>query len=275
MYQIIADSSAEINPGMLRIGEISFAPFKITIDEREYADDSSLDIGAFYEAMRNTKEAIRTACPSPQEYLELMNGDHIFIVTITSELSGSYQSAMLARSMYLEKNPGAKVHVFDSKAAVSGETGVVMFLDALISLKKSFDEIVEATEAMIKKSLTIFALASLTNLARNGRIPKIAGRLSRVLNIRIIARAVAGKISPLSLERGLKNTLNALVEKALKLRDPDLKVPIVISQANDIPSAEYVRDKIRESIPDREIEITGMKGLSSTYAEEGGIVVFI
>lgn len=275
MYQIITDTSAELNPGMITCCEVKAAPFKISIEEHTFIDDENLDMDEFFRIMRETTTPIRTACPSPDEFLRLMDGDHIFMVTITGKLSGSYNAAQVAKQLYLEKHPEAKVHIFDSQSATAGETGVVVFLDQLIRAKKTFDEIVQATEELIRKSLTIFALCSFTNLARNGRVPKIAGKLSRILHVKCIARNNHGKILPISIERGVKRTLNSLVEKAYKLCDKTLTCPIIISEANDRTSAEYVREKLLEFFPERIVEITKMRGLSSTYAEEGGIVVFL
>ena len=115
----------------------------------------------------------------------------------------------------------------------------------------------------------------MTNLARNGRIPKIAGKLSRILNIKMIARNKEGKITPLSIERGIKKTINSLVKKCKELGSAGAKYAIVISQANAIDAAIELKNKLLEIFPDRIVEITQMKGLSSTYAEEGGVVVFL
>ena len=140
---------------------------------------------------------------------------------------------------------------------------------------KSFEETVADTEEIIERSVTIINLASLSNLAKNGRIPKIAGKLSKVLNIRMIGKAKDGKIVPVSIERGLKRSVKSLVNKALDICDKSLKTAIVISEANALEAAKEVREMLLKDFPDRIIEITGMKGLSTTYAEEGGLVLHL
>ena len=275
MRQLIVDSSCELNDDMIKSMDVSIVPFKITMDGTEFIDNENLDIEDFLMTMENSKDAIRTACPSPDDFFRCMNGDEIFIVTLTSQLSGTYQSAMIAKEMYFEKNPNAKVHVFDSMSATSGETGIALMIENLNEQNKSFEEIVEYVEAQKESSITLIALSSLTNLARNGRIPKIAGKLSRILNIKMIARNKEGKITPLSIERGIKKTINSLVKKCKELGSAGAKYAIVISQANAIDAAIELKNKLLEIFPDRIVEITQMKGLSSTYAEEGGVVVFL
>lgn len=275
MRQLIVDTSCELNDNMIDQMELCYVPFVITMGNRVFVDDLNLDMEDFFHTMKNTNDTIRTACPSPDDFYRVMKGDEIFVITITSKLSGTYSSAMIAKQMYLEENPNAKVHVFDSASAVSGESGIALFINDLAKEGKEFKEIVRETEEMMKRSVTVIALSSLTNLARNGRMPKFAGKLSRVLNIKLIARAKDGKILPISIEKGVKRTINTVVEKCKNLCDMTLKCQIVISHANQIDMAEAIKAKISEIFPSRKINITGMKGLSSTYAEEGGIVVFL
>lgn len=275
MRQLIVDSSCEFNEGMIKSMELSTVPFKITMGGETFVDDEILNMDEFLHTMKNSSDVIRTACPSPDDYYRCMKGDEIFVITLTSGLSGTYQSAMIARDMYLEEHPDAKIHVFDSGSATAGETGLGLIIEGLNMLGRDFDEIVEITERFKENSITLMALSSLTNLARNGRIPKIAGKLSRVLNIKLIAKNVEGKIAPINLERGVKKTLDALVKKCQELSDASAKYAIVISQVNAVEIAKNLREKLLEIFPDRLVEITSMRGLSSTYAEEGGVVVFL
>lgn len=275
MIKIVVDSCCELNLDMIEGVDVSFVPFKLSIGSDDFLDDENLNIEDFRIKMEESKEPVKTACPSPMDFFDKFEGDIVYVVTITSELSGTYQSAMIAKEMYLKEYPGAKVHVFDSRSAVAGETAVFLNLVKCIKEGKSFEETVADTEEIIERSVTIINLASLSNLAKNGRIPKIAGKLSKVLNIRMIGKAKEGKIVPVSIERGLKRSVKSLVNKALDICDKSLKTVIVISQANALEAAKEVKEMITKDFPDRIIEITGMKGLSSTYAEEGGLVLHL
>lgn len=275
MIKIVVDSCCELNLDMMEGVDVSFVPFKLSIGSNDFLDDENLNIEDFRIKMEESKEPVKTACPSPMDFFEKFEGDIVYVVTITSELSGTYQSAMIAKEMYLKEYPGAKVHVFDSRSAVAGETAVFLNLVKCIKEGKSFEETVADTEDVINRSSTIINLASLSNLAKNGRIPKIAGKLSKVLNIRMIGKAKDGKIVPVSIERGLKRSIKSLVNKALDICDKSLKTAIVISEANALEAAKEVREMLLKDFPDRIIEITGMKGLSTTYAEEGGLVLHL
>lgn len=275
MIKIVVDSCCELNMDMMEGVDVSFVPFKLSIGSNDFLDDENLNIEDFRIKMEESKEPVKTACPSPMDFFEKFEGDIVYVVTITSELSGTYQSAMIAKEMYLKEYPGAKVHVFDSRSAVAGETAVFLNLVKCIKEGKSFEETVADTEDVINRSSTIINLASLSNLAKNGRIPKIAGKLSKVLNIRMIGKAKDGKIVPVSIERGLKRSVKSLVNKALDICDKSLKTAIVISEANALEAAKEVRKMLLKDFPDRIIEITGMKGLSTTYAEEGGLVLHL
>ncbi len=275
MIKIVVDSCCELNLDMMEGIDVSFVPFKLSIGSNDFLDDENLNIEDFRIKMEESKEPVKTACPSPMDFFDKFEGDIVYVVTITSELSGTYQSAMIAKEMYLKEYPGAKVHVFDSRSAVAGETAVFLNLVKCIKEGKSFEKTVADTEDVINRSSTIINLASLSNLAKNGRIPKIAGKLSKVLNIRMIGKAKDGKIVPVSIERGLKRSIKSLVNKALDICDKSLKTAIVISEANALEAAKEVREMLLKDFPDRIIEITGMKGLSTTYAEEGGLVLHL
>ena len=275
MIKIVVDSCCELNLDMMEGVDVSFVPFKLSIGSNDFLDDENLNIEDFRIKMEESKEPVKTACPSPMDFFDKFEGDIVYVVTITSELSGTYQSAMIAKEMYLKEYPGAKVHVFDSRSAVAGETAVFLNLVKCIKEGKSFEKTVADTEEIIERSVTIINLASLSNLAKNGRIPKIAGKLSKVLNIRMIGKAKDGKIVPVSIERGLKRSIKSLVNKALDICDKSLKTAIVISEANALEAAKEVREMLLKDFPDRIIEITGMKGLSTTYAEEGGLVLHL
>ena len=275
MIKIVVDSCCELNLDMMEGVDVSFVPFKLSIGSNDFLDDENLNIEDFRIKMEESKEPVKTACPSPMDFFDKFEGDIVYVVTITSELSGTYQSAMIAKEMYLKEYPGAKVHVFDSRSAVAGETAVFLNLVKCIKEGKSFEKTVADTEDVINRSSTIINLASLSNLAKNGRIPKIAGKLSKILNIRMIGKAKDGKIVPVSIERGLKRSIKSLVNKALDICDKSLKTAIVISEANALEAAKEVREMLLKDFPDRIIEITGMKGLSTTYAEEGGLVLHL
>ena len=131
----------------------------------------NLDMEEFMEAMRQSKQVPKTACPSPQAFMDHYKGsESVFVVTLSSALSGTYRSAMLAKQMFLEEVGNKFIHVFDSLSASVGETLVSLKISELIKKRCSEMEIVEKVNDYIKEMKTFFILETLDNLVKTGRI---------------------------------------------------------------------------------------------------------
>ena len=175
-YKIVADSSCDLNQDLEQRLDIKLVPFKIDIDERSFIDNKDLDIEDFKKTMKASPNPIRTSCPSPGDFVEeYKKSENVFVVTISAALSGTYNSAELAKDMMLEEDPNKFVYVFDSKSASIGETLTALKIDELIKKGLSNTEIVEKVEAYIDETTTYFISESLDNLIKNGRISKTKG----------------------------------------------------------------------------------------------------
>ena len=111
-FKIVTDSSSNLYtlPGC----DYAYVPLKINCDEGEFIDNTELDVAAMNAVLKNTKGRSGTSCPNTQDWLEAFgDADELFIVTITSNLSGSYASAEIAAKEYLQKNPDKKATVID------------------------------------------------------------------------------------------------------------------------------------------------------------------
>lgn len=191
-YAIIADTACETTREMEEKFKVTYASFKIDIDHETFVDDENLDLNTYIDKMNASKNPIKTACPSPGEFMaaleENKEADELFIITISKKLSGTYDSASVAKKMFLEENPEKKVHVIDSKSAVAGETNVYLKLVKLLEGKISFEEIVEKITNFVDNSKTLFVLEDLSNLIKNGRMSKPAGMVANALNIKPVMR---------------------------------------------------------------------------------------
>ena len=127
-YKIVGDSSTDLTAEMRSAHGIAIAPLSFTLDGIEYIDDDNLDLQAYLQKVDESPNTPKSACPSINDYLSLFEGDHegTFVVTLSSELSGSYNSAMNAKEMFLEDHPDKKVHVVDSRGAASGQTMIAL-----------------------------------------------------------------------------------------------------------------------------------------------------
>ncbi len=225
--------------------------------------------------MEKTEHPINTACPSPYDYLKIIeeNKDKdIYILTISSKLSGSYNSAKVAEAEAREKFEGINIHVIDSKAASAGTTRIALKLLDLVK-EKDFDEVVEEIEKETKLETTMFVLESMKNLIKNGRIKKTTGLIANVLNIRPIMISNDGEIELFEVNRGMKKSLDKMVkaiESKCKIEKPDL---ITISYVKDKDRAEKLKERIEDLYEGAKVHLRHTNGLSSGYADIGGIVI--
>lgn len=271
---IVVDSCAEFTTEMKSKTKIGIAPFFIDLNGEHFLADDNVNIEKFLDDMKASKEVVRTAAPTPESYFEAAKGhDEIYFVTISGKLSGSLNSANIAKAMIEEENPNVKAHVFDSKSAACGETLVVEEIQELIAENKSFEEIVETVERKIKNTQTIFVLEDLDNLVKNGRMSKVVGFVASALSIFPVCIANDGEIEVSSKPRGMKNALNKLVQTIGELADDFNERILYITHIKDLKRAETIKEKVLEIYNFKEIKILEGTSLSSTYANRSGIIL--
>ncbi|WP_054252940.1 DegV family protein [Neofamilia massiliensis] len=276
-YAIVADTSCEITEEMEKDFKIDFVPFKIDIDNQNFVDDENLDVDNFIDTMLESPNPVKTACPSPGDYQEALeknaDAEEIFVITISSKLSGSYHSACIARDMFLEDHKDKKVHVIDSKSAVSGETLVYTKLVDILKENLVFDEIVKKITDLVDNTQTLFVLDDLSNLIKNGRMNKPAGMLANFLHIKPVMKSVDGEIELHEIARGMNSSLNKLVKSIGDFVEDTKNKTLVISAVRAPESVEKILDGVKKLYDFARIEVTQTRGLSSAYASDKGIVI--
>ena len=198
----MADSSANILT--LRDAAFAFAPLKIITDEKEFVDDRQLDVDAMVAWFDSYKGKSKTSCPNPTDWLKAFgDADEVFCVTITSGLSGSYNSACIAKQMYEGENQGKRVHVIDSLSAGPELALIIEKLEQYIKQGLPFEEICEKIDGYKQTTGLTFMLESLKNFAANGRVSPAVARIAGVLGIRIVGKASEhGTLEPTNKCRG-------------------------------------------------------------------------
>ena len=276
---IIVDSCCDLSPELQENVQAAGAPLTITIDDRHYVDDGSVQMVPYLNAMKASPNPARSACPSPARYMQEMlaaAGD-CFVLTLSSRLSGSYNAAMLGREMALEAQPDKRIHVFDSESACAGETYLAMLLRDLIAAEKSFEEVIEAMNEKIRDLHTVFVLDSLDNLVKNGRMKKAAAAVANILSIRpVLSDDGTGGIKLIGKGRGMRGALAQMVETCRRQTEglAARSQRLTLSYCNCLERAKQVREMIWEKCPAiGEIVLTPTSALSSMYAEDGGIVI--
>ncbi|MFR9281204.1 DegV family protein [Peptoniphilus lacrimalis] len=276
MFKIISDSSCDLTKEEINDLDVSYVPFKITIDGKEFIDDYDFNLNDFLTDMENTKNPITTSCPSPFDYMEEIekNKDRdIYLVTISSKLSGSFNAAQVAAKEAKEKYPDINIGLIDSKSASAGQTRLVLKLLEYLKENNSFEETMDKITKYIDSQITMFVLESMQNLIKNGRIKKSAGLIANVLNIRPIMMSNDGEIELYEMNRGMKKSLDKLMLAIGKLNKNTENGVLSISHVNAKERAESFAQKARELYKFKDIVVRQTNGLSAGYADIGGIVI--
>ncbi len=278
--QIIIDSCCDVTPALRRAMRFEVASLTVRVGEQSFRDDETLSVPALLQAMKACKDSATSACPSPEEYASLMRrADQSVVVTLSSKLSGSYNAAMVARDMVLEEFPEKRIHVFDSESASAGELRVALLLRQYIDGGMEFDEIVEKTTQFIAGMKTFFVLEDLSNLVKNGRISKVAGLMGTMLSIRpIMGENGHGEIIQLDKVRGTQTAMRRLVEivAAHTSQFPQNTLTLVLSYCNCPQRAAELKEKLlAASAALREIILVPTCGISTLYANDGGVVLAV
>ena len=270
--KIISDSSGDLHS----LGDFPFAsaPLKIIAGDREWIDDANMDVEEMVAYLLNYKGKSGSACPSPSDWLESFEDyENIFCISISSNLSGSYNAAHIACEEYMAEHPGCKAHVFDS-FSTGGEMHLIM--DKIVELSnegKSFEEIVETVnDYKVNHCGLLFTLESMQNLANNGRVSHLVAKAAGLLNIRPLGIASEiGTLEMLEKPRGAKKAVASAYEIMLKQGYNGGKV--YITHCLNEAIAQSMKDAILANYPDAQLEIYPMGGLTSFYAEKGGMIV--
>ena len=269
--KIVADSCCDL----FALDSVPFAstPLKIITSEREFVDDERLNVPEMVDYLAGYKGKSKSSCPNTAEWINAFgDADEVFCVTITGGLSGSYNSACVAKGIYESENKGKKVFVLDSLSAGPEVTMAVKKLEELILQELSFEEIAEQISCYIKKTGLLFMLKSLKTFANNGRVSPVVARIAGIAGICIVGKASdEGTLEPLHKCRGEKKSLDAVVSELAKAGLRSGKVSIGHSQNE--AGAENLRQLILAKFPKAEVEIHKMNGLCCFYAEKGGILV--
>ncbi len=277
-YRIVVDSCGEFTEEMKRDSHFVHAALHLYIDGEQFVDDESFPRLDFIKKMNASPNCPKSSCPSPESYREAFDcgAKHLYAVTLSAELSGSYNSAVLGRNLYLEAHPDAKIHVFNSCSASVGEMRIAQKIQEYEESGMDFEEIVKAVEQFTLEMHTYFVLENLENLRKNGRLSAVKAFVASALNIKPVMGATdQGVIIQLGQARGMHKALRKMVEAmAAETKNPEEKV-LALCHCNNRERAEYVKEEIQKLLKVKDILILETSGVSTLYAAEGGIIMVI
>ena len=271
MARIVSDSSAD----MLKFEGVDFksVPMSISTSERTFTDDELLDTGELLDYMEKYNGRSFTACPGTQAWLDAFEGaDVIYVVTLTSGLSGTYNSALVAADMYMDEHPGAKIHVFDSLTTGPEMRLIIEKIAEFDKAGKSFEDIVILIEAYKKQTGIFFSFRSLHNLAQNGRVKKIAAAAVGVLGLRIVGTGSEEGTLEVNAKRKGDNHAAAEIFHQMEERHYNGGRIRICHTDNEELAKKYVHI-IKKRWPDCDVKAYPSRGLISYYAERGGIIL--
>ena len=226
-------------------------------------DDEHFNQAEFLKKVAEYPKCPRSSCPSPERFMEsyAATAEHIYAVTLSSHLSGSYNSAMLGKKSYEEKYGKKQIHVVDSQSASGGEAGY------------PFEQIVEKIEAFRDSVQTYFVLDNLETLRKNGRLTGVKALVASTLNIKPVMGADKGEIIQRSKTIGIKKALGKMAELAAsEVKRPEER-RLIITHCNAPERAEQVKTQILANAAFQECIIMDTRGISSMYANDGGVIV--
>ncbi len=276
-YKIVVDSCCELPEELKKLEKYEIVPLEMEVGGYRIVDDASFDQADFLKRVAACPTCPRSSCPSPEQYREAYKSDaeHIYVVTLSSPLSGSYNSAVLGKRLYEETYGPKKIHVVDSESASGGEAQIAFLAAELEEQGLPFEEIVEKLETYRDGLRTFFVLDNLETLRKNGRLSGVKALVATTLNIKPVMTAKKGEILQAGQAIGTKKALMKLAEMIVNEVGDLEKKRLVITHCNCAKRANEVKGMLEKKAKFREVLIMDMAGISSMYANDGGIIVTV
>lgn len=274
-YKIIGDSCLDLTKEMRKDPCYSMIPLTLMVGERHFVDDETFDQKEFIKVVKEYPECPKSACPSPEMFKEAYccEEENVFVITLSAALSGSYNSAVLAKSLYEEEYGKKNILVLDSKSASSGQLNIAMYIRELCDQDLEFDEICEKAAACRDRMNTYFVLESLDTLKKNGRLTGLQAFFATKLNIKPVMGADNGTIIKLDQARGIQKALQRMAEIAVKEAGTTKDKRLVIAHCNAPERAQFMKEKLCSMAEFKEVVITDTCGVSTVYASDGGVIL--
>lgn len=279
MYKIIIDSCGELTEELKQDGHYETVSLELEVDGYRIRDDETFDQLDFLRRVKESLNCPKSSCPSPEEYMASYEGEaeHVYVVTLSEKLSGSYNSAVLGKNLYEEEHTGGKkIYVFNSRSASIGETLIGLKVQEYEEAGCSFEEVIEKTEAYIASMNTYFVLETLETLRKNGRLTNLKAFIANTLNIKpVMGSTKEGTICQLGQARGINKALEKMVQNVIeKTKDCESRI-LAISHCNCPERAHIVKEKIEKLANFKKIIIIDTAGVSSMYANDGGVIIAV
>ena len=275
-YKIVVDSCCELPEELKHDPRYEIVPLTLIVgDSYERLDDDGFDQKEFLRAVAECPVSPRSACPSPEKYMEAYrtDADHVYVVTLSSKLSGSYNSAVLGKNLYHETYGEKQIYVVDSRSASCGETQIAMQIARWEDEGRGYEEITEKIEKFTDGMHTYFVLDNLDTLRKNGRLSGVKALVASTLSIKPVMAGDQGSIVQLGQSVGIKKALAKMVDYVVRDVVDAEKKCLMITHCNNPERANSVKEQILAKVKFKDVLIMDTAGISSMYANDGGVIV--
>lgn len=275
-YKIVVDSCCELPEELKHDPRYEIVPLTLIVgDSYERLDDDGFDQKEFLRAVAECPVSPRSACPSPEKYMEAYHtdADHVYVVTLSSKLSGSYNSAVLGKNLYHETYGEKQIYVVDSRSASCGETQIAMQIARWEDEGMGYEEITEKIEKFTDGMHTYFVLDNLDTLRKNGRLSGVKALVASTLSIKPVMAGDQGSIVQLGQSVGIKKALAKMVDYVVRDVVDAEKKCLMITHCNNPERANSVKEQILSKVKFKDVLIMDTAGISSMYANDGGVIV--
>lgn len=277
-YKIVVDSCCELPEELKHDPRYEIVPLTLIVgDSYERLDDDGFDQKEFLQAVAECPVSPKSACPSPEKYMEAYrtDADHVYVVTLSSKLSGSYNSAVLGKNLYHETYGEKQIYVVDSRSASCGETQIAMQIARWEDEGMGYEEITEKIEKFTDGMHTYFVLDNLDTLRKNGRLSGVKALVASTLSIKPVMAGDQGSIVQLGQSVGIKKALAKMVDYVVRDVVDAEKKCLMITHCNNPERANSVKEQILSKVKFKDVLIMDTAGISSMYANDGGVIVTV
>lgn len=274
-YKIIGDSCLDLTEDMKKDPRFQMIPLTLQVDDTQVIDDETFDQKSFLKLVKASPNCPKTACPSPETFKKAYEcaEEDVYVITLSSHLSGTYNSAVLAKQLYEEEHGPKNIKVIDSWSASAGELNIALYIAGLCESGMEFDQVCREAEAFKAEMKTYFVLESLDTLRKNGRLTGLQAFFATTLNIKPVMGAIEGVIIKEDQARGFRKALSKMCDYAGKnIKNPEEK-RAVIAHCNNPEGARAVKEELLRKVPFKEIVITDTAGVATVYANDGGVIL--
>ena len=277
-YKVVIDSCGELLDEWKQDPRFESVALILSVDGVNIIDDETFDQADFLKRVAECPECPKSACPSPERYMRAFDceAEHVYAVTLSAELSGSYNSAVLGKNLLQEDHPDRQIHIFNSKSASVGQTLIAMKIQECEEAGLPFEQVIETVDAYIEQQHTFFVLDNLETLRKNGRLSKVKALVASALKIKpVMGSTEEGAICQLDQARGMNKALVKMAQIIVEKTADSGQKTLAISHCNCHERAILLKNALEERMPMKKIVILDTAGVSSMYANDGGVIVAV